>query len=61
MPADTRYAWNNYCGKVLNYASGFLFLVFFGHVCTEVVTINTVCIVKMLPESICWLLECYFL
>lgn len=28
MPADTRYAWNNYCGEVLKYASGFLFLLF---------------------------------
>lgn len=28
MPADTRYAWNNCCGEVLEYASGFLFLLF---------------------------------
>lgn len=32
MPADTRYAWNNYCGELLKYASGLLFLVFWPRV-----------------------------
>lgn len=37
------------------------YFYFFGHVCTEVVTINTVWMIKMLPESVFWLLECFFL
>lgn len=36
------------------------YFYFFGHVCTEVVTINTVWMIKMLPESVFWLLECFF-
>lgn len=53
MPADTRYAWNNCCGEVLEYAPGFLSLL-------VMVAINTVGMIKMLPESIFWLLEVFF-
>lgn len=42
--------------RCLNVPLGSYFY-FFGHVCIEVVTINTVWMIKMLPESTFWLLD----